>query len=92
MIFVTLLPGLLYSSCFVVQDPLYEAAGSVLPSQSLVITVSMVNLLPGIYIVPFAGIKGTAFDTTGSMLVLFLQFGREIIKGLNLNKTVYVKA
>jgi hypothetical protein len=92
MVFVILLPGLLYFSSFVFQEPLYEAVAAVIPLRTMVLTISMVNLLLNIYFIPFAGIQGAAFATTGSMLIYFVLFGRDTIKNLQLNKMMYVHA
>ena len=91
-VFVTILPGLLYFSCFIFQEPLYEAVDAVKPLRDMVIIVSIVNLALNIYFIPFAGIQGAAFATTGSMLVYFILFGRDTINNLKMNKMEYIYA
>lgn len=91
-VFVTLLPGLLYFSTYILQEPLYEAVDAVINLRTMVITVSVVNLLLNIYLVPFAGIQGAAFATAGAMFVYFYLFGRDTMKNFQLNKILYIIA
>jgi O-antigen/teichoic acid export membrane protein len=91
-IFSEILPGLLFFSTVVSQEPVYEAEGKVALLQKTVIIIAFLNLMLNFFFIPFAGFFGAAFATAGSMFVYFILFGRHLNPILAINKRKHLVA
>jgi O-antigen/teichoic acid export membrane protein len=86
-VFTLLLPGLLFFSTILPQEPLYEASGEAARLRELSMRVAGINLALNFYLVPFAGLYGAATASTVSMGLYFLLFGHRNSQILKIQKS-----
>jgi len=91
-IFVEILPGLLFFSAVTSQEPVYEVDGKIEYLQKTLLIVVLLNLVLNCFFIPFAGLYGAAFATSGSMFAYFILFGKRLSPVFVLQKTRFIIA
>jgi len=91
-VFTLLVPGLIFFAAVVGSEPLYEAFDAVAAMRRLAVGLVGVNLALNFYLVPFAGVFGSATATMVSMLLYFFVFGRGLPATCGIDKGGYLLA
>lgn len=92
LIFAEILPGLLFFSAVVHQEPVYEAAQREDLLQKNRVFIALLNFVLNCFFIPFAGFFGAAFATACTMFVYFIRFAKPLDAMYRVNKIKYVVA
>ncbi len=91
-IFTTIIPGLIFFSAIIAQEPVYEVFKQVGSLQKLTIVTALVNLFLNFNLIPYAGVLGAAVSTAITMVIWFFLFGRAFDKHIKIDKMIYLQA
>lgn len=92
LIFAEILPGLLFYSAVVHQEPVYEAAQREDLLQKNILFITLLNFVLNCFFIPFAGFWGAAFATSCTMFVYFIRFTKPLEAMYHVNKIKYIIA
>lgn len=73
-VFTVLVPGLIFFATVTSQEAVYEAHEEISVLKKLAVSIAILNVVLNLYLVPFAGIFGSACATTISMFAYFMAF------------------
>ncbi len=91
-IFLIFVPGLIFFNTFSALEPVYEAIQHAASLRNLTLTVTIINILLTILLVPAAGIQGAATATMLTMLAHFFLFNSMLPFYFEPKKTTFLAA